>query len=175
MTPQAEHTWLVGSNRPILRKSRPYSRALYSSIAVNADQPASYTDLASRVRASPRTARSSTVTAWFSRMIFVDSLCWKSRRASATLACARATLTRALSLLRLPCCLRDRSRCARVSFFSTAQEPGSGDLRPVVQHRKMTKSEVDPALSIRPRQRRRGDLDHERGEEPARRIPDHRH
>jgi len=32
------------------------------------------------------TARSSTVTAWFSRMILVESLWWKSRRASATLA-----------------------------------------------------------------------------------------
>ena len=28
LTPQAEHTWLVGSNRPIFLKVRPYSRAL---------------------------------------------------------------------------------------------------------------------------------------------------
>src|SRR5512146_2792940 len=47
LAPHAEQTWLVGSNRPALRKSRPYSSALYSSMAVNADQPASCTDLAS--------------------------------------------------------------------------------------------------------------------------------
>ena len=32
LAPQAEQTWLVGSNRPILRNWRPYSAALYSSI-----------------------------------------------------------------------------------------------------------------------------------------------
>jgi len=51
-------------------------------------------------------------------MISVESLWWKSRRASVTLACARATFTRACSLLADPFCLRDRSRCARFSFFS---------------------------------------------------------
>jgi hypothetical protein len=88
-TPHAEQTWLVGSNWPIFRNSRLYSFALYSSIPANADHPASCTDFASRVRASPFTARSSTVTAWFSRMMAVESLWWKSRRASATCACAR--------------------------------------------------------------------------------------
>jgi hypothetical protein len=74
LAPQAEQTWEVGSNRPVLRNSRPCLRALYSSIAVNADQPASCTDLASRVRASPATHRSSTYTAWLSRMMRVDSI-----------------------------------------------------------------------------------------------------
>ena len=41
LTPHAEHTWLVGSNRPTRWNVRPYSRALYSSIATNADHPAS--------------------------------------------------------------------------------------------------------------------------------------
>ena len=99
LTPHAEHTWLVGSHRPIRRKSRPYRGALYSSIPTNADQPASCTDFASRVRPSPATARSSTYTAWFSRMILVESLWWKSRRASATRGVARATLRRDRSRL----------------------------------------------------------------------------
>jgi hypothetical protein len=54
-TPHAEHTRDVGSNRPAFPKVRPCLRALYSSIPVNADQPASWTDLASRVRPSPAT------------------------------------------------------------------------------------------------------------------------
>lgn len=61
---------------------------------VNAAHPASCTDFASRVQARPCTARSSTVTAWFSRMIAVESLWWKSRRASATCACTCATRAR---------------------------------------------------------------------------------
>lgn len=60
--------------RPTLAKVRPYRAALYSSMPTNADHPASYTDLASRVRPRPDTARSSTNTAWFSRMICVDAL-----------------------------------------------------------------------------------------------------
>src|SRR5438874_9340697 len=40
-TPHAEQTWLVGSNLPTLAKTRPYRAALYSSIRVNADHPAS--------------------------------------------------------------------------------------------------------------------------------------
>ncbi len=39
--PHAEHTWLAGSQRPIPRNSRPYRFALYSSMTVNAAQPAS--------------------------------------------------------------------------------------------------------------------------------------
>jgi hypothetical protein len=71
--PHAEHLCEVGSKRPIRWNSRPYSRALYSTMCTNDDQPASYTDLARRVRASPVTARSSTVTAWVSRISAVES------------------------------------------------------------------------------------------------------
>jgi hypothetical protein len=72
-TRHAEHVCEVGSNRPILWNARPYNRALYSNIATNPDQPASWTDLAMRVRASPLTARFSTATAWFSRISVVNS------------------------------------------------------------------------------------------------------
>jgi len=58
-TPQAEHTWLVGSNRPTLANVRPYWAAFSWMHLVSWDQPASATDLASRVRISPDTARSS--------------------------------------------------------------------------------------------------------------------
>ena len=71
--PQAEHSFELGKNRPTFAKARPYSMALYSSMARKDDQPASCTLFASLVRASPLTARSSTYTAWFSRMIRVES------------------------------------------------------------------------------------------------------
>lgn len=58
--PQAEHSLDDGKNRPTFANCLPYSFALYSSMLTNADQPASWTLLASLVRASPFTARSST-------------------------------------------------------------------------------------------------------------------
>ena len=58
-TPQAEHTWIVGSNLPILANERPYWAAFSSMHRISWDQLASATDLASRVRISPDTARSS--------------------------------------------------------------------------------------------------------------------
>src|SRR5881409_620150 len=68
--------------------------------------------------AKPSTARSSTPIAWFSRISFVESWWWNSRRASATCACARATFRRAFSRFFDPFRLRDSSRWARLSFFS---------------------------------------------------------
>ena len=59
LTPQAEHTWLVGSNRSTLANVRPYRAAFSAMHRSSWDQPASDTDLASRVRISPDTARSS--------------------------------------------------------------------------------------------------------------------
>jgi hypothetical protein len=85
----------VGAKRSIFAKVRPYRAALYANIPTNRDQPASCTDLASLVRPSPTTHKSSTYTAWLSRMIAVESLCCQSRRVSATRACALATLTTA--------------------------------------------------------------------------------
>src|SRR5215472_7105213 len=41
LTPQAEHTWLVGSNRPILANVRPYRAAFSSMQRISWDQPAS--------------------------------------------------------------------------------------------------------------------------------------
>src|SRR5689334_3460893 len=83
---------------------------------VKLDHPASCTDLASLLRHRPATHRSSTYTAWLSRMIAVDSLCCQSRRLSATFACARATFTTAFLRRFEPLVLRDRACCSRVSL-----------------------------------------------------------
>lgn len=78
--PHSEQVRVVGSNQSIRRSSRPCLVALYSNMRTNADHPASCTDLARWPRARPDTAKSSTYTAWFSRMIFVESLWCQSRR-----------------------------------------------------------------------------------------------
>src|SRR5690606_31481553 len=49
--PQSEHMRVDGKNRSTFTKARPYRAALYSNMAVNIDHPASWTLLASRVRA----------------------------------------------------------------------------------------------------------------------------
>src|SRR5688500_13337481 len=72
IAPQAEQSWDEGNQRSMRPKYRPYRRALYSTMAMNRLHPASCTDLASLVRARPVTHRSSTYTAWLSRMIFVE-------------------------------------------------------------------------------------------------------
>src|SRR5579859_718113 len=114
--PQSEHIRVDGKNRSTRANVRPYRAALYSTMATNCDQPASCTDLASRVRPRPATHRSSTYTAWLSRMIAVDSLCCQSRRVSATRACARATLTTAFLRLFEPLALRATACCSRRSL-----------------------------------------------------------
>src|SRR5207245_9077476 len=92
---QSEHSRVDGKRPAAGPEVRPFRAALYSNMAVRLAQPASCTDLASLVRLRPTTHRSSTYTAWLSRMIAVDSLCCQSRRVSATRAWARATLTTA--------------------------------------------------------------------------------
>src|SRR5690606_1260758 len=75
--PQAEHSFELGNQRSIFTRVRPYRAALYSSMATNWPHPASCTLLPRRVRARPFKARSSTYTAWFSRINVVESLCAK--------------------------------------------------------------------------------------------------
>jgi hypothetical protein len=122
LTPQVEQVCEVGSNRPILIRVRPCLAALYSSMLMNEDHPASCTDLASFVRASPATDRFSTAIPWFSEISFVESWWWNSRRASVTLAWARATFRRALARFLLPFCLRDSSFWTFFSFFSARRK-----------------------------------------------------
>src|SRR5215207_5634968 len=65
--PHAEQVCEVGSQRPTLTTRRPCWAALSCNSRRNRPQPASWTLLASRVRARPLTLRFSTATAWFSR------------------------------------------------------------------------------------------------------------
>ena len=136
LTPHAEHGPVDGTNRPILpkcgRTGRPCTpacpRTRPAGVVHRFRQP---------VRPRPATHRSSTYTAWLSRMIRVDILWCKSRRVSATLACARATATRALSRLLLPGCLRARDLCSLRSLRSARRRNLRGpDHRPVGQHRE---------------------------------------
>jgi hypothetical protein len=82
--PHTEQVCVVGSNRPILMTRRPWWAAFSASSRTNIAQPASWTLFASRVRANPATARSSTATAWFSRSSRRASLWWWSARRSRT-------------------------------------------------------------------------------------------
>lgn len=75
-------------------------------------------------------------------MIRVEVLWWKSRRELATLACARATVTRALSLLLLPGCLRARDLWSLRSFRS-ARRRNFGD--------RITVPSDSTANDVRPR------------------------
>src|SRR4051794_25213876 len=146
--PQSEHIFVLGKNRSTLPKLRPYRAALYSNMPVNDDHPASWTDLASRVRPRPTTHRSSTYTAWLSRMIAVESWCCQSRRVSATRACAQATLTTAFLRLFDPLALRLRSFCnlrslraARRRNFGAATFVPSDSTAKCVKPRSMPTSE----------------------------------
>lgn len=55
-TPQAEHIWDVGSNRPVRTNTRPYLADLYSSIAVT-DEGADGNLLDQRISTSPTFGR----------------------------------------------------------------------------------------------------------------------
>ena len=145
---RADCVW--GTNRSTLAKVRPYD-SLVLQHAGEAGPPASCTDLASRVRPRPDTHRSSTYTAWLSRMIVVDSLWCQSRRGSATRACARGDLHDGLGPVLIPLCLRDSSCCNRLSFVS----PGAGTSAltifvPSDRTAKCGQPQVDTDLGSRP-------------------------
>ncbi|APA97175.1 hypothetical protein NS506_03119 [Nocardia seriolae] len=70
--PHREHSWLEGKNRSTVPKYRLCRAAFSATIRVNIAHPASCTDFANLVRARPFTLRSSTNTAWLSRMIIVE-------------------------------------------------------------------------------------------------------
>ena len=166
LTPHTEQTCEVGSNRPMRWNSRPYSRALYSSMARTPTirhRGRTWPGGCGRV---PSTARSSTATAWFSRISAVDSWWWNSRRASATRACALATLIRALPRFLVPFCLRDRSPLALLEFLlGPAQEPRGGDLPAVGQDREVGRARGRSRSPVLGRgQRRSGSALHDEAE-----------
>ena len=174
LTPQAEQTCDVGSHRPMRWKSRPTAppctQASHerrpSGVMHRLRQPRPRQPLHRQVLHVHRLAIADDLG---------ESLWWKSRRASDTRACARATLTRAFSLLPLPFCLRDRSRCARRSFFSARRRNlGAAILVPSSSTAKSTPGRGRSRIRGHSRAAARGRLDHERREVPARRVADHR-
>jgi hypothetical protein len=108
--PHAQQRCEVGSQRPTLRTWRPWWAALSSSSRTKIAHPASWTLLASRVRANPATARSSTATTWCSRI---------SRRAS--LWCDRPAG-------RGPCGARSRPHAGLGAVGGSLLLPGQGAL-----------------------------------------------
>ncbi len=169
-----------GTNRPTFPKDRPYRAALYSSMVTNAAQPASCTDLASRVRPSPATHRSSTYTAWLSRMIARGGLVVEVPAGVGHPRVGAGHLDPAFFRLLLPAALRDRICCNRRSFRSARRRNfGAVTFRPVRHDRERRQAQVDPDLRAGARGGepggvcRRAGLHHERGEVPARRVLDH--
>jgi hypothetical protein len=131
LRPHAEQYCDDGYQRSTLTSVRPYSLALYSSIPTNVDNPASWIDLARLPRPRATTFSVSTHTVWCSRTRRVESWWWKSRRASATLACRRATLQRAFSWFLDPVRLRAMFRWERRSALSLARsQRGLSTFRP---------------------------------------------
>jgi len=100
-------------------------------MATNADQPASWIDLASRVRASALTARF----LHRDRLVFADQSCGELMveipPGVDDCAWARARLTLALARFAESFCLRDNSRCRRRSLRSARRSNwGAAILRP---------------------------------------------
>ena len=77
--PQTEQAFVDGNHWSILTKCFPSCFALYSNLVISDDQPASEMALASRLFLTIfLTLSVSTITAWFSSMSCLESLCWRS-------------------------------------------------------------------------------------------------
>src|SRR6201997_1973262 len=117
--PQSLHRLLDGYQRSIPISVRPYHPALYVSCRTNSDQLASLIDFARRLFfCMLLTARLSMAITWFSFINRVESLCRKSLRESAVLACIRATLSFAFMRLAEPFCFFASRRCSLASLAS---------------------------------------------------------
>jgi len=117
--PQSLHRFDDGYHLSIPTISRPYHRDLYFNCLTNSDQPASEIDFARfRFFFMLLTARLSTAITWFSFTSRVESLCRKSLRVSAVLACRRATFSLAFLLFAEPLIFLENLRCSFASFFS---------------------------------------------------------
>jgi hypothetical protein len=100
LKPQSAHTWLVGSQRLIIRRSLPNFSDLPSHKVRNSYHPCWLIALASlRFLTIPDTFKSSRTITWFSLTILVDNLCRKSLRVSAIRSCSFAIWMRVFTLL----------------------------------------------------------------------------
>ena len=110
--PQTEQVFVDGNHWSILTRGFPSCFALYSNLAISDDQPASEMALANCLFLTMfLTFSVSTITAWFSSMSCLESLCWKSLRALATRSCAFAKSNWAFILPLEPLWQRDSAFC----------------------------------------------------------------
>jgi len=121
--PQSLHRLLEGNHLSTLMTVRPYHCALYFNCLVNSDQLASLIPFARRWFLSMFLTDSVSIAiTWRSctnRLISrVESLCKKSLRASAVLACIRATLRLAFLRLAEPLRFLESRRCSLASLLS---------------------------------------------------------
>ncbi len=146
--PQSLHRLLDGYHLSMPTNLRPYHCALYSSCRVNSDQLASLIAFArQRFFCMLLTARLSTAITWFSFISRVESLCRKSFRESAILACIRATLSFAFLRLAEPFCFlasRRSSFASLPSFFRSIFE--AGIFSPVERMAKCVRPKSMPTL-----------------------------
>src|SRR5574343_621126 len=118
-----EQRLLLGYQRSMPISSRPYQRALYDNCLTNSDQRESPIDLdRQRFFCMFLTARLSTAITWFSFISRVESLCRKSLRESAILACSRATFRRAFARPLEPFCFLASLRDSVASFCSLVRK-----------------------------------------------------
>src|ERR1700758_3646114 len=114
--PQSLHRLLDGYQLSMPTSVRPYHSDLYVSCLTNSDQLASIIDFARwRFFCMLLTARLSMAITWLSFLSRVESLCRKSLRESAVLACIRATLSFAFMRLAEPFCFFASRRCSLAS------------------------------------------------------------
>ena len=151
MAPHAEHARVEGNQRSTFTNVRPARCALYASMPTNVDHPASCTDRARRVRASPRRPDpprrplGSRGRSWWTAGATSPAACrppghGRGRPCGATLPVRRALLPAGEFLLRFPELRRGLPR-----------EPRGVELRPVRQHREVRQPQVDPHLVLHER------------------------
>ena len=148
--PQQEQRLLLGYHRSMPIKVRPYHSDLYSSCRTNSDQPASLIDFArQRFFCMLLTARLSMAITWFSFINRVESLCRKSLRESAVLACSFATLSRALARFAEPFIFLAKRRCRIASRASLARNLfGAAIFSPVERMAKWDRPRSMPILPV---------------------------
>ena len=117
--PQSEHLFVDGYQRSMPISVRPYHSDLYSSCLTNSPQLASDMDFARQwFFCMLLMARLSMAITWFSLTSRVESLCRKSLRVSATLACSLATLRLAFLRFAEHFCFFASRRCNVASLAS---------------------------------------------------------
>src|SRR5579863_6700536 len=148
--PQSEQRLLEGCQRSTPINVRPYHCALYSSCLTNSDQLASLIDFARRrFFCMFLTDRLSMAITWFSFINRVESLCRKSLRESAVLACRRATLRLAFWRLAEPFCFFARRRDNFASFASCLRNAfGAAIFSPVERVAKCVSPRSTPILPV---------------------------